>query len=243
MKGKILDFSAEQGGIILSQDGSRYLFAAEEWRGAALPQVGADVDFEVSDNKAVGVYLDVFSTNSTQLSVQTSNATSTDVAAVIDSVGKAVSKTANEATQAISAAIAIDHKNEKDFTLWDYAVRVVTKNYANFEGRARRKEYWGFILFYVLIYNGLQITAFILSALSDATAILALIIYAISWIATLAVLVPSIAVAVRRLHDTGRSGWFYLIVLIPLVNLWLLWIFCQDSVEDNQYGPNPKSLV
>ncbi len=110
----------------------------------------------------------------------------------------------------------------------------VLKKYAVFTGRARRKEYWMFFLFNVIIsivlgvVDGVLGTAGILGALYG-----------------LAVLIPGIAVAIRRLHDTARSGWWLLIGFVPLVGLIVLIVFMvQDSVDEgNEYGPNPKQTV
>ncbi len=114
----------------------------------------------------------------------------------------------------------------------------VLRKYAVFSGRARRKEYWMFTLFNIIVY--------IVLAIIDSAAGLQLgdspygILTAIYG---LAVLIPSLAVAVRRLHDTGRSAWWLLIGLIPLINLILLVLMVLDSEPvDNEYGPNPKQL-
>jgi len=102
--------------------------------------------------------------------------------------------------------------------------------YAGFSGRARRSEYWWFALASFL--------ASVVASIIDT----AIGVSILEWILTLALLVPSLAVAVRRLHDTGRSGWWLLIGLIPLVGaIVLLVFFCQDSRPGtNQYGPSPK---
>ncbi len=103
------------------------------------------------------------------------------------------------------------------------------KNYAVFTGRASRTAYWMFMLMYVFLYLltiGLDIFL--------GTGFLSLI-YA------LLLMIPSISVTTRRLHDTSRSGWWQLISLIPIVGLIILVIFlCQDSHEKNKYGINPK---
>ena len=100
------------------------------------------------------------------------------------------------------------------------------KKYADFTGRARRKEYWMFVLIYTLI--------------NIVLAVLGLDI--ISIIFGLALFVPSISIAARRLHDTGRSGWWQLILLIPLIGFIILIVFlAQDSHDANDYGVNPKS--
>jgi len=116
----------------------------------------------------------------------------------------------------------------------------VLKDYAVFSGRARRKEYWMFTLFNIIFY----ITAMILdnilgTAIEDVGYGLFYILYA------LAVLIPSLAVLVRRLHDVGKSGWMILVSLIPLIGaIWLLVLMVTDSHPgENQYGPNPKEVL
>lgn len=110
----------------------------------------------------------------------------------------------------------------------------VVKKYAVFNGRARRKEYWMFVLFYILIYVGL----FIVESLVGSPGILVLIF-------ALGLLVPSIAVSIRRLHDTDRSGWWILIGFVPLVGGIVLLVFmCLDGTAGtNQYGPDPKGAA
>ncbi|OEU73639.1 MAG: hypothetical protein BA874_12290 [Desulfuromonadales bacterium C00003068] len=107
----------------------------------------------------------------------------------------------------------------------------VLKNYAGFSGRARRKEYWMFLLFNMII----AVVLGFIEGLFGSPGILGSIY-------SLAVLVPSIAVSMRRLHDTGRSGWWMLIGFVPLIGaIVLLIFFVQDSMQSsNQYGPSPK---
>ena len=113
----------------------------------------------------------------------------------------------------------------------------VLKKYAVFSGRARRKEYWFFVLFNLIISLVLTFIDSALGTLNEETGYGLL-----SGVYSLAVLIPSLAVAVRRLHDTGRTGWWLLIGLIPLIGLIVLLIFfVQDSKPgENEYGPNPK---
>ncbi len=105
------------------------------------------------------------------------------------------------------------------------------RQYADFEGRARRKEYWMFTLFNLIF----AILALVIDGLIGTGAIL-------YFIYVLATLIPNLSVSVRRLHDVGKSGWMYLIALIPLVGfIWLLVLLVTDSEPgDNIYGPNPK---
>lgn len=104
------------------------------------------------------------------------------------------------------------------------ALKLFFRRYADFKGRSRRSEYWWATL-------GISIIGAVISeVLGD-----------ISWIWSLAILVPTLSLSVRRLHDIGRSGWWYLIHLVPLAGpiIFLIWS-CTDSTEDNIWGPNPK---
>jgi uncharacterized membrane protein YhaH (DUF805 family) len=115
----------------------------------------------------------------------------------------------------------------------------VLKKYAVFSGRARRAEYWMFQLFNLLIVFGLSIVDAILGSSGAAGGIGVL-----AGLYIVAIIIPSIAVSVRRLHDTGRSGWWLLIALIPFGGIVLLIFYVLDSQPGpNQYGPNPKEEV
>ena len=115
----------------------------------------------------------------------------------------------------------------------------VLRQYADFNGRARRKEYWMFILFNVIF-------SFVAMLLDNLLGIADPVIGygAIYGLYTLALIIPGIAVAVRRLHDIGKSGWMLLIAFIPLIGaIWLIVLMCTDSnTGENQYGANPKEM-
>ena len=116
------------------------------------------------------------------------------------------------------------------------------KQYVDFQGRARRKEYWIFTLINFIIYLLFYILAF--SMMFDSSGIFFLLTSIIFFLYTVATILPSIAVTVRRLHDTGRSGWWYLLNFIPLVgSICLLVLLCLDSDPgENQWGENPKGI-
>jgi len=113
------------------------------------------------------------------------------------------------------------------------AIRTVLNKYADFSGRARRSEYWYWTLAVIVAI----VVCLILTAIAHT---LGLVLYLLVLLGTL---VPGLAVGVRRLHDTGRSGWWILIALVPLVGSIILLVFvCQDSQPgQNQYGPSPKA--
>ncbi|MEW2165289.1 DUF805 domain-containing protein [Streptomyces sp. NPDC007084] len=106
----------------------------------------------------------------------------------------------------------------------------VLKKYAVFNGRARRQEYWMFFLINLAVVIVLAIIGKIIG-----TSVLTLVY-------ELAVLLPGLGVAVRRLHDTDRSGWWILIGLVPLVGWIILIVFLatEGKPQPNEYGPNPK---
>lgn len=116
----------------------------------------------------------------------------------------------------------------------------VLKKYAVFTGRARRKEYWFFFLFNLII-------SIILNLIDNATGTFdpETGVGILGTIYLLAVLIPAIAVTIRRLHDTGRTGWWILISFIPLIGAIVLLVFLvfDSEPESNQYGPNPKGMT
>ncbi len=112
----------------------------------------------------------------------------------------------------------------------------VLKKYVDFSGRARRKEYWYFVLFNVIISIVLSVMDGVLGLKTRDG------VSPLSGLYSLAVLLPSIAVGVRRLHDTGRSGWYLLLGLIPCIGGIILLVFAIEDSQfgENEYGPNPK---
>ena len=116
----------------------------------------------------------------------------------------------------------------------------VWKKYATFEGRARRKEYWYFQLFNVVAVVVLAFIDLAVGSFSEEAGIGLL-----SGLYSLAVFIPSIAVTVRRLHDTNRSGWWFLIYFIPLVGAIVMLVFTvlDSQPGANRFGPNPKGVI
>ena len=110
----------------------------------------------------------------------------------------------------------------------------VLRQYADFNGRARRKEFWMFVLFNLIF----AIVANVLDYMFGT-------VYIFAGIYGLAMLIPGLAVSVRRLHDVGKSGWMLLVGLIPVVGgIWLFVLSVMDSQPGtNQYGENPKEIL
>lgn len=213
MKGIILDFSIQQStGLISAEDGNRYEFAAAEWQEHDFPHRGTEVDFTINaDGKAIAVYR-----------TNTFNAF-------------------NSFPHAHTAPNIHfqDLLPKPKPNLIDNFLFVVGKNYVNFKGRASRYEFWMFQLAYFLlqlIILALQIVGFILE--SDIIITFTLML---SWISITALFLPSLAINTRRLHDVGKSGWFQLIALIPLIGaIFLIVLYCSSSQKHtNLYGEPP----
>ncbi|MCH5245682.1 MAG: DUF805 domain-containing protein [Muribaculaceae bacterium] len=111
----------------------------------------------------------------------------------------------------------------------------VLKNYVNFSGRARRSEYWYFALFNAII----SIVLTLVGNMIDPS-----VGKGLSYLYALAVFLPGLGVAIRRMHDIGKSGWYLLLSLIPIVGCIILIIwFCKDSQPgENNWGANPKGM-
>ena len=116
----------------------------------------------------------------------------------------------------------------------DMFIKVVRDNYINFEGRARRKEFWMFTLVYTII-------AFVTMGI-DSVLFPEAELVNLNLLFTLGLLPPSIGVGVRRLHDTNKSGWLLLLWLLLFIGwVWIIILYCLDSdIGDNDYGPSDK---
>ena len=143
------------------------------------------------------------------------------------------------------AAPAFSPRPQQMMGFMEALTTVFRNKYATFSGRASRSEYWWGYLGYVVIATVLQIFALVGAiALIDFGQIAALP-GLIALVIILGMFIPSIAVAVRRLHDTGKSGWLLLIILIPCIGLILLivWMVEDGQAHDNAYGPVPTNTM
>ena len=112
-----------------------------------------------------------------------------------------------------------------------YFVDYLKNNYTNFEGRVTRRQYWMFVLYNVLV-------SFVIGFIGGLIPVLSFL----SLLYVIAIIVPSVGLGIRRLHDLNLSGWFYLLVIIPFVgSLALLFLFCvPGDAGDNKFGPAAK---
>ncbi|MDE6654536.1 MAG: DUF805 domain-containing protein [Muribaculaceae bacterium] len=112
--------------------------------------------------------------------------------------------------------------------------RAIMQNYCNFDGRASRSEYWWYVLFNTLLGFAIGIVFVWSETMMDI----------VSGVAGLALLLPGLGLAVRRLHDIGKSGWWLLIGLIPLIGaiILLIWYCKESQMQPNEYGPVPNMV-
>lgn len=130
-------------------------------------------------------------------------------------------------------------KQESEYNMFDWWKKVIFDNYANFEGRARRSEYWHFTLVNILIILGLY--AFLIVAIVTKIEVISILSLILMIGFSIALIAPSIGVSVRRLHDTNKSGWWYLIGLIPFGGIVLLVFYCTEGDRNNnEFGEEPK---
>lgn len=115
--------------------------------------------------------------------------------------------------------------------------------YATFKGRARRSEYWWFCLLAGIVGAVVQVAAN--SVMENGVSFGGAVAYLLLFIFYIALIIPSLAVLFRRLHDTGRSGWWWFINLIPLIGWIVMIVFCCDDSDPNpnKYGESPKYLL
>jgi uncharacterized membrane protein YhaH (DUF805 family) len=115
----------------------------------------------------------------------------------------------------------------------NWFMKVVTQHYFDFNGRARRAELWWFFLVYLVI-------AVVLGVIQNIVGLGTIL----SGLFGLAMLLPNLGVQVRRLHDTGRSGWWWLIALTGIgIILLIVWYVTEGTKGPNEYGPDPKATV
>ena len=227
MRGEVIHYDEAQGfGFITGVDGNRYTFARENLRRAASMPKGTLVEFKENGGQARDIF-----------PLREMGATSPTVApqALVQRTNPNFGRTAANSLPAGTG-------------LWSSFWRGMTSNYANFRGRARRKEYWGYVLFFFLGLIALSLAGFgIDSALGNMDSgdgmPVATIVLVVLFVA--AGIIPSVAIRVRRQHDIGLSGWFYLLIFIPYIGNLIIFVFSliPSQKHDNKWGPVPPGIA
>lgn len=217
--GEVLYFDAERGvGFATGADGNRYVFDRHDLGEVERVAKGARIAFRPDGDRAREI-------------------------AVAVGRRSAVPATAG-ANPAAPAAAPADPRH-RTTGLFGYFRRAIGANYANFRGRARRKEYWGFVLFATLLMIAALMAGFMIGvALGSDEEREPVFTTIAGGLVTLLLLVPSLAVTVRRQHDIGLSGWFLLLWLIPSIGALIVFVFTLVPTQrhDNKWGPIPDGV-
>jgi uncharacterized membrane protein YhaH (DUF805 family) len=235
MRGEVLHYDETQGfGFITGADGNRYTFRREDMRQAFPVSKGTPIVFKESGSQAREIFL---------IRDEAPVAARTTAPFAATAAAPAVPRPQNFGRFAVESPASTG--------LWSYFRSGVTSNYANFRGRARRKEYWGFVLFYMVAILLLSIAGVAIDAGAgnfDYAPEAPFVTIALIGLFLLATLIPGMAICVRRLHDFGLSGWFYLVFLaVSLVTsgglIMLVIGLIPSQKRENRWGPVPEGIV
>ena len=246
MHGKIISFNIhERQGAIIADDGIQYIFNIDSWAEQEAPRAGENIDFTLNEIGQVDRVARLSTHAATpppippSLHKQPQNHSTPPAQAFNNNRNQNFNNESfnnesfnNQNVNNQSDSAAIDAQ-EENYNIVDWTKKVILGNYLNFKGRARRKEYWWFYLASV----GVMIGAMIIDAIIGSDGVF----YSLS---ILALFLPSLGVTVRRLHDTGRSGWNVLWGIIPLVGaiLLIIWLASDTSPQHNQYGAPARDI-
>lgn len=234
MRGEVLHYDEDQGfGFITGADGNRYTFTRESLRRKTAMPKGTAVEFQPGGGQARDVFSIAAQTAAPALDAGTSAAQP-----------QPGSKAAAAASQAQHFGRSSEPAEPTD--LWGYFWRGVTRNYFNFAGRARRKEYWGYCLFWtvcLLIIGGIGLFTDMDMGDFDSD-VSAAVTVGLCGTFILATFLPSLGMIVRRLHDIGVTGWLCLVILIPTIGSLIILVcaLIPTQARENKWGPVPAGV-
>ncbi|RRI02688.1 DUF805 domain-containing protein [Mesorhizobium tamadayense] len=232
MRGEVLHYDQEQGfGFITGADGKRYSFAREDLRREMALVRGAEVEFQPDGDRAGNVF-----------SVRVGMSTPAESAA----------PAATPLAGGAPAAPAHFGRNAENGTtestgLWSYFRRGLTTNYVNFSGRARRKEFWGFCLFWTIglvVAIGVGLSVDLSRGDVEGGGDEPIVMFGLFGLYVLLTILPWVALIVRRLHDLGLTGWLAILCFLPYVGGLATLVFALIPTQggDNKWGPVPAGV-
>lgn len=252
MDGEVIYFDADRGiGFITGRDGNRYVFDKADLRGTDRIAKGAKVGFSVEGDRARLIRQTGGRVHVPEAAATPGAAPGTASAGSVPTVGGG------------EVAVAGDFELPDEYIqepgpglgVFGYFRRCVTANYANFRGRARRKEFWSFALMSIVLILAAMFVGLVLDFMvgnmrevasdadfsTDGAPWLTFFAGGVVWVA---LIVPSIAVTVRRIHDIGLSGWFFLLNFIPSVGGLIVFVFMLIPTQrhPNKWGPAPAGV-
>lgn len=248
MRGEVLHYDETQGfGFITGADGNRYTFTRENLRRQAPMARGTVIEFQPSGGQA----RDVFPIRAplSPSHAGPAQAAPEPFATQPPLAGPSLPPRPGAAKPSVPTIQHFGRNAEAETGastgLWSYFWQGLTANYFNFAGRARRKEYWGYFLFWVA---SLTLTAAVGLFADSASDRLAydepFYTLGLSIAFLLATFLPGLGMSVRRLHDIGLSGWLYLLVLVPTIGSLIILVFAliPTQARENQWGPVPTGV-
>lgn len=225
MRGEVLHYDETQGfGFITGADGKRYTFGREDMRGGGGVSKGAAVEFRESAGQAKDVF---------PIRAQASAPASFTQAAT------------QPQTQHFGRQGTMMAPPSTNTGMWSYFQDALTANYANFRGRARRKEYWSYYLFWMIAFIVICLAgAAVDGAMGNFDNEMPIVTTIVAVLFVLGTFIPGLAMVVRRQHDIGLSGWFYLLVLLPYVGGLIIFVFSliPSQRHENKWGPVPAGI-
>lgn len=234
MRGEVLKTgSLAAPGLILGSDGKRYNFSAAQVRSGETVSVGQAVDFIGLGDEARDIYV-----------VQGAAAAQSPPVQAAPPVSKPAPQQAAYVPSYMAASGQANDSGE--LSLWGYFVRGLTRHYVKFEGRGRRKEYWGYTLFWWIFLIAAAVVDAIISGILMASSGEEMFLPLFTGLFWLGTFLPNIAIVVRRLHDNGLSGWLILIraadMIIPFAGTLVIFVITlMDSNRlPNKHGVSPK---
>lgn len=256
MQGKIISFSNHDGqGAIIADDGIQYAFNSRSWTEQNLPKAGDNVVFTFDSMSGINAMS--YQTSASQVTTPppipshlTNNSRHSTTPPSLQKVTPNHNTTPSQAFNSQHSNYNTNNSNannqqngstealyteENNYNIIDWTKKVILNNYANFSGRARRKEYWLFYVGYII----LSIVASIIDVILGTED------YGLfQGVLGLALFIPSVAVTARRLHDTDRSGWWQLLWLIPIIGwiLLIIWLATETSPQNNRWGSPAKYI-
>lgn len=241
LRATIVDYTPQShSGRLITDSDVEYMFSGYSWTESTPPKAGDLVQITISNNGVVESiqYSDECSNEPPKLPQNSNFINST-----LNNIGSGVGNNSNPPySNLVVNSLDALYLKESNYSFFDWILKGF-KDYANFSGRARRKEYWYFYLASSLFTLICRLIIYIVTISSPsydtASAILSFIL-----ILNLILVIPTWAVGARRLHDIGRSGWWQLAVLIPIIGwLTILYFFCSNtSPKNNEWGAPAKPM-
>jgi uncharacterized membrane protein YhaH (DUF805 family)/cold shock CspA family protein len=230
MRGEVLHYDQEQGfGFIAGADGKRYSFAREDLRREMALSRGAEVEFQPNGDRASNIF---------SIRTRMTGSAAAEAAPAVRPLPGRAPAAAHFGRNAENGAVEATG-------LWSYFRRGVTTNYVNFSGRARRKEFWGFCLFWMIgLVVAVGIGLSVDLSRGEGGADEPIVMLGLIGLFVLLTVLPWIALIVRRLHDLGLTGWLAILCFLPYVG-WLatlVFALIPTQAGDNKWGPMPAGV-